>query len=115
MRKLFLFLTFLSLGIVTPAILLTQGPPPAQIPVVRKTIQTTDGKTLTGRVVSEGFSDLQLATEDGKIQLLRKTADPMRYRVVTSQRDWPSYHGEPGGNHYTTATQINKSNVARLG
>src|SRR5215510_5885839 len=114
MRKLFFFLTVFSLGFVMPAVLLTQGPPPAQLPVVRKTIQTTDGKTLTGRVIGEGFTDLQLATDDGKVQLLRKTADPNRYRVVTSQRDWASYHGDPGGNHYTTATQINKSNVARL-
>ena len=37
-----------------------------------------------------------------------------RYRVVTSQRDWTTYHGDPGGNRYTTLTQIDKSNVARL-
>jgi|KBSSwiStaDraftv2_1062776.scaffolds.fasta_scaffold01946_3 alcohol dehydrogenase (cytochrome c) len=115
MRRLFLFLTALSLGVAVPVALLTQGPPPAQLPVVRRTIQTTDGKTLVGRVVGEGFNDLQLATDDGKVQLLRKTSDPNRYRVVTSQRDWTSYHGDPGGNHYTTAPQINKSNVARLG
>jgi alcohol dehydrogenase (cytochrome c) len=114
MRKLFLSLAALSFGVVMPAVLLTQGPAPAQLPVVRKMIQTTDGKTLTGRVVGEGFTDLQLATDDGKVQLLRKTADPNRYRIVTSQRDWTSYHGDPGGNHYTTASQINKSNVARL-
>ena len=24
-----------------------------------------------------------------------------RYRVVTSQRDWTMYHGDPAGNRYT--------------
>jgi len=37
-----------------------------------------------------------------------------RYREVTSQKDWPTYHGDPGGNHYTTLTQIDKSNVSQL-
>ena len=44
--------------------------------------------------------------------MLRKAGD--RYRVVTSQTDWPSYNGDPSGNRYTKLTQINKSNVARM-
>ncbi|MCU1339759.1 MAG: Pyrrolo-quinoline quinone, partial [Bryobacterales bacterium] len=83
------------------------------IPVSRRTIQTTDGQTLQGQVLSEGMSDLQLRADDKRIRLLRK-ADGNRYRVVTSQTDWPTYHGDPSGNRYSKLTQIDKSNVARL-
>ena len=79
----------------------------------RRTIQTTDGQTLQGQVLSEGMTDLQLRTDDKKIHLLRK-ADGDRYRVVTSQTDWPSYNGDPSGNRYSKLTQIDKSNVGRL-
>src|SRR5689334_13372661 len=81
--------------------------------VIRKKIQTTDGATLEGRVLNEGMADLQLRTDDRQIHLLRK-AGADRYRAVTSQRDWPTYHGDVGGNRYTTLTQIDKSNVAHL-
>src|SRR5262245_48064149 len=83
----------------------------AQAP--RKTVRLTDGQTIEGRVMNEGFSDLQLLTDDQRIRLLRKV-DGDRYRSVTSQRDWPTYHGDPSGNRYTTLTQIDKTNVQRL-
>ena len=83
------------------------------IPAARRTIQTTDGQTLQGQVLAEGMTDLQLRTDDKKIRLLRK-ADGNRYRVVTSQTDWPTYNGDPSGNRYSKLTQIDKSNVARL-
>jgi alcohol dehydrogenase (cytochrome c) len=86
------------------------GPPPAP---VRKTVQTTDGQTLEGRVLNEGMADLQMLTGDRRIHLLRKTATD-RYRQVTSQTDWPTYHGDPSGNRFTKLTQIDKSNVSRL-
>ena len=35
-------------------------------------------------------------------------------REVTSETPWPTYNGDPGGNRYTTLTQIDKTNVARL-
>jgi alcohol dehydrogenase (cytochrome c) len=101
------------------AVAAAPAPAPAQISrtapptVVRKTVHTTDGRTLEGRVLNEGMSDLQLRTDDQRIHLLRKTADD-RYRAVTSQRDWTTYHGDAGGNRYTTLTQIDKGNVARL-
>src|SRR5262249_19496076 len=112
MRKTPLICFCIALGALATRVALPQGPPAAQLPVIRKTVQTTDGKSLTGRVIGEGLMDLQLATDDGRVQLLRK-ADT-RYRVVTSQKDWPSYHGDMDGNHYTTATLITKSNVSRL-
>ena len=68
---------------------------------------------IEGRVLNEGMSDLQLVTDDNHVILLRKAAGD-RYRVVTSQKDWPTYHGDPGGNRYTTLTQITKGNVAKL-
>jgi alcohol dehydrogenase (cytochrome c) len=80
--------------------------------VVTKTVETTDGQTLSGQVLNEGMSELQLRTDDKRVRLLRKSGD--RYRVVTSQADWPTYHGDPSGNRYTKLTQIGKSNVARL-
>lgn len=79
---------------------------------VRKTVQATDGRTLTGEILNEGIGDLQLRTDDKHVVLLRKAGD--RFRVVTSQMDWPTYHGDPSGNRYSKLTQIDKSNVARL-
>src|SRR5580692_10832014 len=78
-----------------------------------RAVRIVDGQTLEGRVLNEGMTDLQLLTADQHVHLLRK-ADNDRYRQVTSQRDWPTYHGDPSGNRYTTLTQIDKTSVARL-
>src|ERR1035441_3382445 len=91
---------------------ISRNAPPA---IVRRTVRTTGGQTIEGQVLSEGMLELQLRTDDkdGKqIRLLRKVGD--RYRIVTSQTDWPSYNGDPSGNRYSKLTQINKDNVARL-
>jgi alcohol dehydrogenase (cytochrome c) len=85
----------------------------AQTPAPRKTVRLTDGQTIEGRVLNEGFTDLQLLTDDQHVRLLRR-AEGDRYRAVTSQRDWPTYHGDPSGNRYSTLTQIDKTNVTRL-
>ena len=63
-------------------------------------------------MLGEGFDDLQLRTDDKRVHLLRR--DGERFREVTSETDWPTYNGDPGGNRYTTLTQIDKANVARL-
>jgi alcohol dehydrogenase (cytochrome c) len=81
-------------------------------PLVRTSVQTTDGRTLDGVVLNRGFDDLQLRTDDKKVHLLRKAG--AQYRPVTSETSWPTYNGDPGGNRYTTLTQIDKTNVARL-
>jgi alcohol dehydrogenase (cytochrome c) len=99
--------------LIVSLLLLASQAPPATLPVVRKTVQTTDGKTITGRVLNEGMSDLQLLTDDQHVHLIRKM-DGGRYREVTSQKDWPTYHGDVGGNRYSTLTQIDKTNVGRL-
>ncbi|MBI4909789.1 MAG: PQQ-binding-like beta-propeller repeat protein [Acidobacteria bacterium] len=79
---------------------------------VRTKVETTSGKTLEGLVLGENAGALQLRTDDQRIHLLRKAGE--KYREVTSQSDWPSMHGQLSGNRYTTATQIDKSNVSKL-
>jgi alcohol dehydrogenase (cytochrome c) len=85
---------------------------PGTKPVRRLTLQTTAGVTLEGEVLGEGFDDVQLRTADKRVHLLRRAGD--RVREVTSDADWPTYNGDPRGNRYTTATQIDKTTVARL-
>jgi alcohol dehydrogenase (cytochrome c) len=80
--------------------------------IERDKVQTTDGKTLEGEVLNQGFDDMQLRTDDQKIHLLRRAGS--RFREVTSSVDWPGYNGDPGGNRYTTLAQITKANVARM-
>jgi alcohol dehydrogenase (cytochrome c) len=78
----------------------------------RVTIETTSGQTLSGAQLGEGFDDMQVRTDDGRIHLLRRAG--AKYREVTSEIDWPGYNGDPRGNRYTTMTQITKANVTRL-
>jgi alcohol dehydrogenase (cytochrome c) len=85
---------------------------PEEKPVVRLTVQTTTGTSLDGQVLSEGFDDLQLLTDDKRVHLLRRTGD--RMREVTSGTDWPTYNGDPRGNRYTSLTQIDKTTITRL-
>ena len=82
------------------------------VPAVRMSVQTTDGRRLEGRVLGEGFDDLQLRSDDNRVHLLRRAGD--RFRPVTSEQNWPTYNGDPGGNRYTTLTQIDKTNARRL-
>ena len=93
------------------AFLRTLRPTPEPIPV-RGKVETTDGHVLEGVILNQTTSDMQLLTDDKRIHLLRRVGD--RYRSVTSQTDWPTYHGFPGGNRYSPLDQIDKSNVARL-
>src|SRR5690348_729001 len=85
------------------------GPAPA----IRRTVRTVDGKTIEGQLLGEGMSDMQIRTDDKKIVLLRK--DGANLRIVTSQADWPTYNGDPGGNRYSKLAQIDTSNVKNLG
>ncbi len=81
-------------------------------PVIRMKAEITGGRALEGQVLDEGFNDLQLRTDDKRVHLLRR--DGTRFREVTSETNWPTYNGEPGGNRFTTLSQINKNNVSRL-
>jgi alcohol dehydrogenase (cytochrome c) len=79
---------------------------------VRKTVTTTDGRTLAGTVINENSLELQLRTDDNRIALLRPSGD--RFRPVNSETDWPTYNGNVSGNRYSALAQINASNVQRL-
>lgn len=74
--------------------------------------KTTDGRTINGVVRNNTGRDTQVLSSEGKVHLLRKQGD--LYREVTSQVDWPGYHGDPKGNRYSTMTQINTTNVSSL-
>src|SRR5438105_8174548 len=90
-----------------------QGRAAASSIVSRKVrLQTTEDKTLEGLVLGEGFEDMQLRTDDQRVHLLRRVGS--RFREVTSETDWPAYNGDPRGNRYTSLTQINRGNLARL-
>lgn len=79
---------------------------------VRATVQLTDGTTVQGVVMNQSSTDMQLLSDDRRMQLLRRAGD--KHRRVTSQVDWPTYHGNVNGNRFTTLDQIHKGNVARL-
>jgi len=104
--------------LVSACLLLTTLVASAQlIPAIRtaerRSVQTTDGLTITGLVIGEGLSDLQVRGDDQRIHLLR-TVENGRYRLVTSQRDWTTYHGEACGNRYSTLAHITNANVSGL-
>jgi alcohol dehydrogenase (cytochrome c) len=84
-----------------------ENPAPA-----RAKVALGGSRTLEGLVINQSSQDMQLLTDDLRIHLLRK--DGADYREVTSQSDWPSYHGQYSGNRYSTLQQISKGNVARL-
>ena len=74
---------------------------------IRAQVQLDGGRTLEGLVLNQGSQDMQLLTDDLHIHLLRK--DGARYREVTSQTDWPTYHGQYSGNRYSV---LNRSRRA---
>ena len=75
-------------------------------------VRLTGNQELEGLVIGRTSRELQLRTSDQRIHLLRRAGE--QYREVTSQTDWPSYHGGFSGNRYSAMTQIDRSNVARL-
>jgi alcohol dehydrogenase (cytochrome c) len=81
-------------------------------PIVRRTLRTTDGRTLEGQLLGEGFDDVQLRTDDKRVHLFRRAGDLVR--PVTSESHWPTYNGDPRGNRYTTLKEIDRASVAKL-
>ena len=84
-----------------------------KVTFVRKTVQTSDGKTIEGDVLNESQQDLALRTADERIHLLRPSSGG-KFREVTSQVDWTSYNGDFSGNRYSKLDQISKANVSNL-
>ena len=85
---------------------------PTQIRSPRLTVETLDGATVDGVALNQSSADLQLLTDDGRLHLLRRSGT--RYRRVSSDVDWPGYHGSPTGNRFSPLDQITSGNVARL-
>ena len=85
---------------------------PRRRQVIRTTARLTDGKTLDGELLNQGLTDLQMRTDDGRLHLLRRVGD--RFRETAPGVDWSGYNGDPGGNRYTTLSEITKSNASRL-
>jgi alcohol dehydrogenase (cytochrome c) len=77
----------------------------------RVTLDTVAG-TITGTALNRGDDDLQLLTDDGRVRLLRTAGG--RVREVTSDADWPTYHGQTGGNRFSPLDRISRGNVAAL-
>jgi alcohol dehydrogenase (cytochrome c) len=81
-------------------------------------VNLEDGKSFQGVALNRAADDMQLLGDDHKLYLLRQ-ATAGRYRVVTSQTDWPNYDGPignppAGGSRYSTINQISATNVAGL-
>ena len=93
----------------------------------------TSGAVLEGRVMNWTQEDVQLLDGNHTLHLLRLATPPWsgtstsltaspstmlgpgaRYREVTSQADWPSYNGGPGGSRYSQLAQITPANVGGL-
>jgi alcohol dehydrogenase (cytochrome c) len=80
---------------------------------VRQRVRLADGSELEGIALGRTGRELQLRTDDQRIHLLRKSGE--QYRRVTTQADWPSMHGQLSGNRYSAITQIDRTNVSRMG
>src|SRR5262249_17082431 len=75
-------------------------------------VRTTTGEALDGLVIRQSFEDLQLRLADGSIRLFRRAGD--RFRPVSSETDWPAYDGDVRGYRYSTLSEIERANIARL-
>jgi alcohol dehydrogenase (cytochrome c) len=79
---------------------------------VSRTVEMMDGKKMTGLVLNESPSDMQLRTGDGRVHVLRTESG--KFREATSQADWTTYNGSLTGNRFSTLNQITKQNVSKL-
>ena len=79
----------------------------------RTSAKLADGRSISGVTLNQSDGEMQVLGDDRALHLLRETAAD-RYREVTSQTGWPTYHGQPGGNRYSALTQITAANVGRL-
>lgn len=92
------------------AYLRTLRPPPGEESVKLKVAVEGEGE-IEGEVLGHSAEELQLRV-NRQIYLLRKSGEG--YRRVSSQSDWVSYNGDPGGNRYSSLHQIDTANVSRL-
>ncbi|PYR38003.1 MAG: hypothetical protein DMF90_04850 [Acidobacteria bacterium] len=78
----------------------------------RTKVSLAGGGAIEGVVLNQSAADLQLLGDDRRIHLFRKTAG--QYKSVTSEADWSSYNGQPGGSRYSPLSQITAKSVSRL-
>jgi len=78
----------------------------------RVRLDLDSGAGLEGLAFNQSATDLQLLGDDRKLHLLRK--EGARYRLVTSQADWPSYNGTFNNGRYSALTQIDTASAPRL-
>jgi alcohol dehydrogenase (cytochrome c) len=79
----------------------------------RTTITRDDGRAIAGVILNRAHGEMQLLGDDRALHLLRETTGG-RYREVTSQTGWETYHGAPTGNRFSAVNQITTANVGRL-
>jgi alcohol dehydrogenase (cytochrome c) len=84
---------------------------PGRTASARARFTLADGAALEGVVLNRSATDAQLLA-GGTVHLLRRTGET--WRRVTSQTDWPTYHGDLGGNRYSPLAQIDRTTVTRL-
>jgi len=104
--------SFLLFVLLAATMTMTRAQDRTPAATVRVTVRLTDGQSMTGMTNTPGAAEVQLLGTDRKLHLLRKVGE--RYRVVTSQTDWPGYHGRTDGNRYSALTQITRENVSRV-
>jgi len=91
----------------------------------RTSVKMADGRSFSGVVLNQSDGEMQMLGDDRALHLLREMSgdsasapaglqQDRRYRDVTSQTGWTTYHGQPSGNRYSALTQITTANVARL-
>jgi alcohol dehydrogenase (cytochrome c) len=79
----------------------------------RTTVEVGDARSISGVVLNQSDGEMQVLGDDRALHLLREAAGG-RYREVTSQTGWTTYHGQPSGNRYSALTEITSANVGRL-
>jgi alcohol dehydrogenase (cytochrome c) len=79
----------------------------------RTTVTAGDGRSVAGVILNRADGEMQLLGDDRALHLLRETTGG-RYREVTSQTGWTTYHGQPNGNRYSTLAQITPANAGRM-
>jgi alcohol dehydrogenase (cytochrome c) len=85
---------------------------PGRAEPVRTSVTLADGATVAGTVMNRTAGDMQVLADRGGLHLLRRSGEG--WRRVTSSTDWPTYHGDRGGNRYSPLDQINRATVGRL-
>ncbi len=75
-------------------------------------IHLNDGRELRGALVAQSNYDADLVDAGGRAHSLRREGG--EWVETAAGADWPTYHGQVGGNRHSALRQITTDNVARL-